>query len=125
MMLVRSLAVGLTVGSGQSAGFFAPLAQMGMLIGTAVAFAFGYGGSPGDIHILQAVGLAGLLASSQNVPLAAAIIVSEVFGPHLGFPAALAAILGFQLNRQHTVYDVTLGENAEDLPDGEFRQLHT
>jgi len=28
-----------------------------------------------------------------------------VFGPHLGFPAAIAAILGFQLNRHHTVYD--------------------
>ena len=61
-------------------------------------------------HILQAAGLAGLIASSLNVPLAAAIIVSEVFGSHLGFPAAIAAILGFQANRHHTVYDVTLGE---------------
>jgi len=33
------------------------------------------------------------------------VIVSEIFGPHLGFPAAIAAILGFQLNRHHTVYD--------------------
>ncbi len=81
-----------------------------MLIGTFTAFLFGYSGNPGDLHILQAAGLAGLIASSLNVPLAAAIIVSEVFGPQLGFPAAIAAILGFQLNRHHTVYDVTLEE---------------
>ena len=98
------------MGSGQSAGFFGPLAQIGMLIGTFTAFLFGYSGNPGDLHILQAAGLAGLIASSLNVPLAAAIIVSEVFGPQLGFPAAIAAILGFQLNRHHTVYDVTLEE---------------
>jgi CIC family chloride channel protein len=110
MILVRAVSVGLTVGSGQSAGFFGPLAQIGMLIGTFTAFLFGYAGNPGDLHILQAAGLAGLIASSLNVPLAAAIIVSEVFGPQLGFPAAIAAILGFQLNRHHTVYDVTLEE---------------
>ena len=123
MILVRALAVGLTVGSGQSAGFFAPLAQLGMLIGTAVALAFGYNDNPGDIHILQAVGLAGLLASSQNVPLAAALMVSEVFGPHLGFPAALAAILGFQLNRQHTVYDLAPEYDDLDTPEGEYRRI--
>ena len=110
MIFVRSMAVGLTVGSGQSAGFFAPLSQMGMLIGTAVAFLFGYTGNPGDLHILQVAGMAGLLASSQNVPMAAAIMIIEIFGPHLGFPAAIAAILGFQLNRQHTVYDAVPGE---------------
>ena len=110
MILVRSVSVGLTVGSGQSAGFFGPLAQIGMLIGTFTAILFGCSGNSGDLHILQAAGLAGLIASSLNVPLAAAIIVSEVFGSHLGFPAAIAAILGFQANRHHTVYDVILGE---------------
>ncbi len=105
MVLVRSVAVGLTVGSGQSAGFFGPLAQIGMLLGTFTAILFGYAGNSGDLHILQAAGLAGMLASALNVPLAAAVIVSEIFGPHLGFPAAIAAILGFQLNRHHTVYD--------------------
>lgn len=110
MILVRAVSVGLTVGSGQSAGFFGPLAQIGMLIGTFTAYLFGCSGNPGDLHILQAAGLAGLIASSLNVPMAAAIIVSEVFGPQFGFPAAIAAILGFQANRHHTVYDVTLGE---------------
>jgi len=105
MVVVRSVSVGLTVGSGQSAGFFGPLAQIGMLLGTFTAFLFGYADNPGNLHILQAAGLAGMLASALNVPIAAAVIVSEIFGPHLGFPAAIAAILGFQLNRHHTVYD--------------------
>ena len=105
MVVVRSISVGITVGSGQSAGFFGPLAQIGMLLGTFTAILFGYADSPGNLHILQAAGLAGMLASALNVPLAAAVIVSEIFGPHLGFPAAIAAILGFQLNRHHTVYD--------------------
>jgi len=105
MVVVRSISVGLTVGSGQSVGFFGPLAQIGMLLGTFTAILFGYTDNPGNLHILQAAGLAGMLASALNVPLAAAVIVSEIFGPHLGFPAAIAAILGFQLNRHHTVYD--------------------
>ncbi|MCK5737244.1 MAG: hypothetical protein KAH21_12240, partial [Spirochaetaceae bacterium] len=37
MVLARSFSVGLTVGSGQSAGFFGPLAQIGMLLGTFTA----------------------------------------------------------------------------------------
>jgi len=115
-MLVRGLATVLTVGSGQSAGFFAPLALIGMLLGTAVATVFGVAGQGPDLCILQAAGFAGLIAGSLNVPLAAAIIVSEMFGPSLGFAAAFAAILGFQLNRHHTVYDVMF-EGAEDDED--------
>lgn len=114
MIIIRAFSVGVTVGSGQSAGFFGPLAQIGMLVGTFTAFIFGRSGVPGDLHILQAAGMAGLIASSLNVPLSAAIIVSEVFGPHLGFPAAIAAILGFQLNRHHTVYDVSSATAISD-----------
>ena len=105
MMLVRASAVVLTVGSGQSAGFFAPLSQIGMLLGTFTAVLFGMHGNPGDLHVLQAVGFAGLVAGSLNVPVAAAIIVTETFGAPFGLVAALASVMVFQINRRHTVYD--------------------
>jgi H+/Cl- antiporter ClcA len=122
MIAIRGFSVAVTVGSGQSAGFFGPLAQIGILIGTFTAFIFRCDGNPGDLHILQAAGFAGLIASSLNVPLASAIIAAEVFGPHLGFPAAIAAILGFQMNRHHTVYDVPF-ENDENRDASEVN-LH-
>jgi len=109
MILIRSLAVGLTVGSGQSAGFFAPLAQIGMLIGTLSAVFFGFGGAPDELRILQSAGMAGILAGTLNIPIAAAVISVEIFGPDLGLPVALAAVLGFQVNRHHTVYDAGPG----------------
>ncbi len=106
MVAVRATATVFTVGSGQSAGFLAPVGMMGFLIGTAVAVMFGFSDTAGMLHTLQAAGFAGLLASALNVPLAAAVMASEIFGPTLGFPAAFSAILGFQVNRHHTVYDV-------------------
>ena len=113
MILIRSLAVGLTVGSGQSAGFFAPLAQIGMLIGTLSAVFFGFGGAPDELRILQSAGMAGILAGTLNIPIAAAVISVEIFGPDLGLPVALAAVLGFQVNRHHTVYDAGPGGHPD------------
>lgn len=108
-IFVRSMAVGFTVGSGQSAGFFVPLAQIGILIGTASAVLFGVGEAPDELRILQSTGMAGILAGTLNIPIAAAVISVEIFGPDLGLPVALAAVLGFQVNRHHTVYDAGPG----------------
>lgn len=108
--MAKGAANGLTVGGGLSAGFIMPLASSGMLIGTGIAVLLGVTGSDSGIHALQAAGLAGVLASAMNVPVAAAVAVTEVFGPQMGYPAALAAIMGFQISRHHTVYDVILDD---------------
>jgi H+/Cl- antiporter ClcA len=111
---VKGAANGLFVGGGLSAGFIMPLATSGTLIGTGVAVLLGVAGSSSGLHALQAAGLAAVLASAMNVPIAAAVTVTEVFGPQMGYPAALAAVMGFQISRHHTVYDVILEDAAPD-----------
>ena len=53
----------------------------------------------------MAAGFAGMLASTVNVPLAAAVWAVEVFGLSYSFPAGLSAIIGFQMMRSSFLYD--------------------
>jgi len=55
-----------------------------------------------------AAGFAGLLASVMNIPLAAAVMTTEIFGLQYSFPAGLAAIVAFQVTRAKTIYDYAL-----------------
>ncbi|MBN1647137.1 MAG: chloride channel protein [Spirochaetales bacterium] len=103
----RMLANCLTVGSGMSAGFTTPAALCGIFIGAAAAFLFGIPAGTAEFHALAAAGFASVLASVMNVPLAASVIVLELFGPFYAPVAALAALMSFQINRQETIYEDT------------------
>jgi len=110
LIILRAFSVNITVASGQNVGFFAPLTQIGMLIGTMFAALFGFFGRPEYVQVLQAAGMSAMLASTMNIPLASAVLVSELFGMRFGLIAAFASILAFQLNRHHTIYDMILEE---------------
>jgi len=108
MLILRLFASCITVGSGMSAGFLAPAALVGFLAAYAVANLFGISaGSPEYFGILAA-GFSGILASTMNVPIAAAIMTVELFGAEFSFPAAFAAVIGFQVNRHRTIYNFAI-----------------
>jgi H+/Cl- antiporter ClcA len=46
-----------------------------------------------------------MLAGSMNIPLAAAVMTTELFGLQYSFPAGFSAIIGFQVMRHRTIYD--------------------
>lgn len=114
LMVAKILTNCLTVASGMSAGFTGPAALVGMLAGGTIALLFGYAPGGHGYTTLVVAGFAGTLASTMNIPLAAAILAMEVFAPSFGVPAGLAAVLGFQTARYNTIYDAALENRRED-----------
>ncbi len=108
MLLVRAVATCVTIGSGMSAGLLGPSMTIGLLAGYAWAYVFGVPPGSTLFYACLAVGCAGILAGSMNVPIAAAVMTLELFGPTFGLPAGLAVVVGFQINRHRTVYDFAL-----------------
>jgi H+/Cl- antiporter ClcA len=108
MLVTRAVTSCLTIGSGMSAGLMGPAALIGVLAAHAVAALVGIEPGTVDYFALLAAGLAGILASVMNVPIAAAIMAIEIFGLGYSFPAAIAAVIGFQVNRHQTIYDFAL-----------------
>ena len=105
MLICKALCNCITVGSGMSAGFTGPAAIIGMLLGASFTYFLNIGQSSPTFYAFIAGGFSGMLASSMNIPLAAAVMTIEIFGLQYGLPAGLAAIVGFQINRHFTIYD--------------------
>ncbi len=108
MAVAKALCNCITVGSGMSAGFTGPAALIGMMLGSAAAVVAGVPPSSATYYALVAAGFSGMLASSMNIPLAASVMTTEIFGLQYGFPGGLAAIVGFQVTRHQTIYDYAL-----------------
>lgn len=106
MILLKLFASTLTVASGMSAGFTGPTLIIGMLIGITVESVFKLPHLSADSYALIAAGFCSMLASTINVPIAAAILGIELFGLHFSFPSAFAAVIGFQINRGSNLYDI-------------------
>ena len=116
LMVVKAVCNCFTVGSGMSAGFAGPSILIGLLFGAFIASIFGVVPGSSEYYGFLAAGFAGMLAGAMNVPLAAALLASEVFGVTYSLPAGLSAIVAFQLNRHITLYDYALagaGEHVE------------
>ncbi len=119
LILAKGASSSLTIGSGLSAGFTGPSFLLGALLGAAGAALTGLPAGSSEYYTLVAAGCAGMLSSTMNVPIAAAIITIEVFGLWYSLPAGLAAVVGFQINRHNTIYDTILAEwsrSCEDTP---------
>jgi len=108
LMTAKLLTNCLTVSSGMSAGLTGPAALIGMFVGAVIALLFGYEAGGYTYTALVAAGFAGTLASTVNIPLAASILVMEVFAPEFGLPAGVSAILGFQIARHSTIHEEAL-----------------
>lgn len=107
MMVIKAIATSLTVGSGGSAGDFAPSMAMGGLIGGA----FGRAAQllladprldPGAFAL---VGMGAFYGGIAHVPLAALVMVCELAGTYdLLVPAMFAQGIAFVALRNHSLY---------------------
>ncbi len=104
MAVAKAIGNLLTVGSGMSAGFTGPAAIIGMLLGAGWADIFQLTPGSPNYSAIVAAGFAGMLGSTMNIPIAAAILTIESFGLQYSFPAGIAAIIAFQINRHDTIY---------------------
>ena len=114
MLLLRVLGSYLTTGSGMSAGLTAPAVQIGMLAAVAAAQVVAPVATVPLAAAFIVVGFVGMLAGAMNVPLAAAVLGIEVFGSSFAIPAAIAAVIAFQMNRHATIYDFALAGSGRD-----------
>ncbi len=107
-ILIIATSSTVSIASGISVGLTSPTIVIGLLTGAVSAMILGY--NPGDpaYYFLLVAGFSGLLSSTINVPIGAAIIAIESFGATYGFCAGISSIIGFQVNRHHTLYDYTI-----------------
>lgn len=114
LALAKTVSTTVTVGSGMSAGFVGPTLIVGMLTAAAVGSTLGVSVDSGEYTALLAAGFASMLASTINVPIAAAVLALELFGLSYSFPAAISAVIGYQFNRFNTLYVYATEEEFND-----------
>ena len=103
MLLVGlALATTFTVGFSGSGGLTMPAMTLGTVCGAIVASAFTL--RPEDSLPLLLAGMAACLASSLNVPIAAAVLGIEIFGPEVAYAGILGSVIGYQMGRGHLMY---------------------
>lgn len=113
LLLAKCSAVCFTVGPGMSAGLTGPTILLGLLLGNIVALLAGIQAGTPSFYALLCVGFSGILAGSMNIPLAAAVMGIEIFGLQYSFPAGLSAIICFQFNRMHTIYQLAVDQHQK------------
>jgi chloride channel protein, CIC family len=105
---LKILCTSFTVGSGGSAGDFAPSLVIGGLSGAALAVGVGAVFPQLDVDpaAFALVGMAALFGGAAHVPLAALVLVSEMAGSYaLLVPTMLALGVTSILLRRRTLYD--------------------
>ncbi len=126
LCLVKLLAASLTVGSGGSAGDFAPSMALGGLLGGAFGLAarLVLGDpriSPGAFAL---VGMGTFYGGIAHVPLAALVLVSEMAGSYdLLVPMMLAEGVALLALRKHTLYPAQV-DTAKQSPVHRARFRH-
>jgi CIC family chloride channel protein len=119
--VAKMLATGLTVGTGGSGGLFAPSLFIGAFVGGAVGLLFnqlapGIVTQPGAFAL---VGMAAFYGGVAHAPLAATILVSEMFGSYsLLIPMTFATIVAMLILRKVTLYENQVRSSLESPAHG-------
>jgi len=104
LILLKILATSFTIGSGLSAGFTGPTIFLGIFTSLIISDLTGVKPGSPTFYAFMAAGISGMFASVMNVPIAGAVIVTEMFGLNYSFPAAWGSIIAFQIARHKTIY---------------------
>lgn len=97
--LLKMLFTALTLHFGGSGGIILPILVIGATAGNAVGHVVA-GSSP----FFATVGMASLLAGAANTPIAATILVLELFGPSIAPYAALACVISYLMTGHRSVF---------------------
>jgi CIC family chloride channel protein len=116
--VAKALASSFTIGTGGSAGDFAPSMVLGALLGGAFgrAAALLTGDPRLDAGAFALVGMGAFYGGMAHVPLAALILVSELAGSYdLLVPLMLAEAIALVMLRNHKLYDAQV-QTQHDSP---------
>ncbi len=101
ILIGKILTTSFTVGTGTPGGLVVPSIFIGACAGALFGTIIGS-------HVIVpfiVIGIATCLSAIANVPLASAILCTEIFGFDCAIPAAIGALIGFQLVRWKTIYE--------------------
>ena len=99
----KLLATTMTVKSGGSGGFTFPAIIMGALSANIISRLFGIEDAILH-HAIICTGITAAMASVLNTPIAASIIMLELFGVRAAPPVVMGAVLGFIIGRPTIIY---------------------
>ncbi len=109
LLLFKTLYVVFSVGSGASVGLLAPSIYLGSLAGVLAANLFNLADQP----LFVAAGVTVVLVTITNAPLAAAVMMVEVFGPSVLIPVTIAGLVGNLASRRLVAYHSILTWRGE------------
>jgi CIC family chloride channel protein len=120
VILAKSVATSLMMGSDSAGGLFGPVVFMGGAVGAAMGAlleALFPGAFPESLRrSLIPVGMAGVLSASLRTPLAAIVMVTEMTGSYgLIVPLMLVSMISYLLGRRWGVYAEQVG-SPHDSP---------
>jgi CIC family chloride channel protein len=101
VLLGKMLTTSFTVGVGTPGGLVVP----SIFIGACAGALFGTIIGSHTLIPFVVIGIATCLSAIANVPLASAILCTEIFGFNCAIPAAIGSLMGFQLVRWKTIYE--------------------
>jgi len=114
-LLIKSIATGLTLGSGGNGGNFAPALFAGSYLGFVVAKFFELTGIK-DLPIANftVVGMAGLLSGLFHAPLTAIFLIAEITGGYgLMVPLLIVSSISFAISKQYDKHSMDIFNIAD------------
>ncbi len=108
--MAKILATCFTVGSGQSAGLVIPSLFIGSLGGVLIAQLIGGIHPQLDASLVVAC-MTATLAGMANVPISAAVMLSEMAGLAAAVPAAIGSVVGFAVAHSQVIYSEAADDN--------------
>lgn len=109
VILIKSIAVGLTLGSGGNGGNFAPA----LFVGSYTGFAFSYGLNLTGIFAtlpvtnFTMIGMAGVLSGLFHAPLTAIFLIAEITGGYeLFIPLMIVSSISFAISKRFLVHSL-------------------
>ncbi|WFO74855.1 chloride channel protein [Desulfurococcaceae archaeon MEX13E-LK6-19] len=105
LLLMKTIATGLTVNSGASAGLFGPGIYVGALTGIIYYYIIGQYISPLPAILYAYIGMAAVYGAVSTTPFGTSILVSEITGNYaLLLPCLTSAIISREIIGKHTLY---------------------
>ncbi len=104
-ILIKIFATSFTVGSGMSGGFTGPLIVIGTASGALMSALTGAAAGSPAYYSFLACSMAAVLGSAMNIPLAAVMITTAIFGSGYIFPAVIGGIISFIIFKPRTIYE--------------------
>ncbi|MBU8921674.1 MAG: chloride channel protein [Bacteroidales bacterium] len=108
IIFMKILSTSVTVGSGMSGGFTGPMLIIGLAGGALVSSLAGIDPGSPAYYLLAACSVSATLCATLNIPLAAILISSSLFGIDYLLPACIGSIISFIIFKNRTIYEYSI-----------------